>query len=54
MYNDILGNEDEIKKPTKENILKAMKDNIKEKDKFIEQLVDKITELERQVEDLNL
>ncbi len=52
MYNDILGDKDEIKQPTEESILESMKANIKGKEQMIKQLLDKITELERQVESL--
>ena len=52
MYNDILGDKDEIKKPTEESILEAMKANIDGKEQMIHDLLDKITELERQIETL--
>jgi hypothetical protein len=52
MYNDILGDEEKIKEPTEETILESMKANIEGKEQMINDLVDKITELERKVEDL--
>jgi len=55
MFNDILGNKKDKSIPcpeTNEEIIKAMEYNIKEKQKIIEDLVKKITELENTIENL--
>jgi len=49
-WSDILGNEKEIEDIPTESILESMKYNIKEKEKMIEDLVKKITILERKLE----
>lgn len=53
MFDDILGEKEKVEEETKESLIKAMKYNIKEKDKLIKTLTKRITELERQVEDIS-
>ena len=52
MYNDILGEKkkDDEHPVTKDSIISAQKANIEAKEKYIKDLVKKITELERQIE----
>lgn len=51
MFDDILGNKKgEIRKANKDEIIKALKYNIKMKQELIEKLSKRITELERQLE----
>ena len=53
MYSDILGkDEDDLElNEDKDAIIEALKYNLDEKEKFINDLLDEITKLERQLED---
>ena len=51
-FDDILGDEKESDDQTIESIMEAMKENINAKDKLITDLVSKVTELEKELEDL--
>lgn len=54
MYDDILGKRNEgIPEVDKDSIIKAQADNIKQKQELIEDLLRKITDLERQLENEN-
>ena len=52
MYNDILGEEKNLKEVTKDSIISSQKANIEAKQELIDNLINKITELERHVESL--
>lgn len=54
MFNDILGSDgdDEIK-IDKDDLIESLKYNLKEKEKLINDLINEITKLERQLEDSN-
>lgn len=50
-YNDILGEKKKpIDKINKDSIIAAQRDNIQQKQKLIENLIDQITELEKIIE----
>ncbi len=49
---DILGGTEEVDEPTNESIMEAMKANIEAKEQMIKSLLNQITNLERQLEDL--
>lgn len=51
MFNDILGKEPEKLEEDKDSLIESLRYNVKEKQRIIEQLVEEITELERQLED---
>lgn len=53
MFNDILGKEPERIEEDKDELIKSLRYNVREKQKIIEQLIDEVTELERQLEDQN-
>lgn len=54
MYEDILGKKKEKPEPvSQEEVMEAMSYNIKKKQKIIDDLVKRITELERQLENTN-
>lgn len=51
MYDDILGEkEDDGPEMTKDSIISAQKANIEAKEELIKELIDKVTELEREIE----
>jgi cell division protein FtsB len=53
VYNDILGKEENKKvEVSKDSIIHAQKVNIEAKQEMIDELLDRITELEREVEEL--
>lgn len=51
MYDDILGNKKKIQRVSKDSIIEAQRVNIEAKQQMIDELLDRITELERQLED---
>ena len=52
MYNDILGEKEDVPELTKDSIISAQKANIEAKEELINDLIRKVTELEQQVEEL--
>lgn len=50
MYNDILGDKEELPEMTKDSIISAQKANIEAKEEFIKELIERITELEKENE----
>jgi len=50
MYDDILGEKDEPEEMTKDSIISAQKANIEAKEELIKELIEKVTELEREIE----
>lgn len=51
MYDDLLGEKrKEIPEESKDSIIDAMRDNIEAKEQMISDLLDRVTELERQIE----
>jgi uncharacterized coiled-coil protein SlyX len=53
MYEDLLGKKKEKVKITDEQIIKALKFNVKQKEKIIEKLVGQVRALEEEVERLS-
>ena len=51
MFDDILGKGKEVIEEDKDSLIESLRYNVKEKQRIIEQLVEEITELERQLED---
>ena len=52
MFDDLLGKRKENKiEVDKDSLIRALEDNVAEKQKMIEDLVAQVTELERQLED---
>jgi len=51
MFNDILGEKKKESRPTTEEIMDAMEYNINKKQEIIDDLLKRITELERQLEE---
>jgi hypothetical protein len=54
-YNDILGEKDKNAKPkeTKDSLIRSLKYNVRKKQKMIDNLLQRVTELERQLEAQN-
>ena len=52
MFDDIIGKENDIIEVTNESIIEAMRVNIEEKENFINDLIDNITELESYIESI--
>ena len=50
MYDDILGEKEEVPEMTKDSIISAQKANIEAKEELIKELMERITELEREIE----
>jgi hypothetical protein len=53
MYDDILGTDTEKIEQTTEGLIEALKYNVKEKDKIIKKLIERVTELEIEIEKYN-
>jgi hypothetical protein len=54
MYDDILGEEETPEEVTKDSIISALKANIEAKEEMINDLINRVTELERKIEEIEL
>jgi len=52
MFDDLLGDKKKYNEQTKDSIIEAMQANIEQKEKIISDLFNRITEIERKLEDV--